>query len=268
MDGLPTAEIKQREATRKTTEKKVQDLRLTRNTLETENTADQRSIEKLRREVDALALKNEFARKLIRRRDLATLASTKLVEVLKHYESEARLEIQKSVNDILERVARKDYKLEIGEDFELRLLYSNGQPTPKSGGENQLMSLAFISSLVRFAKRRSEDKSTPFFVPATVAPLILDSPFGQLDDNYRIGTASFVPEMAPQVVLLVSSSQGKAEVIDAISSRIGAEYVLISQSRASRGERKQDVLVIDGKSMVTTLFDCERDLTRIERISK
>ena len=123
-----------------------------------------------------------------------------------------------------------DYRLQIGDDFELLLLYRDGTPTPKSGGENQLISLAFIAALVDFARRRSEQSNNRLFIPATVAPLILDSPFGQLDDSYRGATAKFVSEMAPQVVLLVSSSQGKAEVIASLEGNVGKEYVLIAES--------------------------------------
>ena len=32
------------------------------------------------------------------------------------------------------------------------------------------------------------------WVPGTVAPLVLDSPFGQLDPEYRKSTATFIPK--------------------------------------------------------------------------
>jgi DNA sulfur modification protein DndD len=265
LEGLPVAELQQREHARKSTERKLEELKLQRVADETRNDGDQRDIARLRAEVDALAIKNEHAQKLVMRRDVALQAARSLDQILSHYEQEARHEIQKEVNEILERVARRDYKLDIGPNFELRLLYANGRPTPKSGGENQLMSLAFIAALVQFAQRRSEDRSNHLFVPATVAPLILDSPFGQLDDKYREGTATFVPEMAPQVVLLVSSSQGKTEVLEALHKRVGAEYVLIAENRGAKGAKHQDFVTVNGRRQATTMFNCSRDMTRIER---
>ena len=130
-----------------------------------------------------------------------------------------------------------------------------------------LMSLAFIAALVDFARRRSEQTSNRLFIPATVAPLILDSPFGQLDDSYRGATAKFVPEMAPQVVLLVSSSQGKSEVLASMEGTVGKEYVLIAENTGARGDKPQDFVTINGRRMATTLFNRERDLTQIEEVS-
>jgi hypothetical protein len=73
--------------------------------------------------------------------------------------------------------------------------------------------------------------------------------------------------MAPQVVLLVSSSQGKAEVIDALRKRVGVEYVLVAQNRGPKGEKRQEYLNIQGKRFATTLFNCDKDMTRIERVA-
>ena len=266
LDALPNAELQQREQARKGLEARLKKLELKRVEDQTLNDADRRDIDRLRSEVDALAVKNELAQKLVVRRDACTQTAERLSGILSHYEQEARTEIQAEVNKILAKVARKDYSLEIGANFELRLMYSNGRPAPKSGGENQLMSLAFIAALVQFAQKRSEDRANALFIPATVAPLILDSPFGQLDDKYREDTASFVPQMAPQVVLLVSSSQGKSEVIDALHAKIGAEYVLVAENRVAKGEKKQDFLTINGRRQATTLFNCGRDMTRIEKV--
>jgi DNA sulfur modification protein DndD len=266
LEGLPVAELKEREQARARTARLIELGKIESAVAETEAVAYRKDVDRIRREVNELAVENKLARKLILRRDVALATARRLVDVLVHYEKEAREEIQKEVNRILARVARRDYRLEIGDNFELRMVYANGRQLPKSGGENQLMSLAFIAALVQFAQRRSEDKANALFVPATVAPLILDSPFGQLDDLYRADTASFVPEMAPQVVLLVSSSQGKAEVLDALRKRVGGEYVLVAENRGPKGDKRQEFLTVRGRRVATTIFNCDKDLTRIERM--
>jgi DNA sulfur modification protein DndD len=267
LEGLPISEIKEREQSRRMTALSIERRKLDRIEEQTRNEADRKNIERLRREVDELAVKNSFAKKLILRREVATQAATRVATVLVDYEQEARYKIRDTVNQILERVARRDYKLDIGENFELRMMFSNGRPLPKSGGENQLMSLAFIAALMQFAKHRSEHKANALFVPATVAPLILDSPFGQLDDKYRADTAAFIPEMAPQVILLVSSSQGKSEVVDVLQPRVGKEYVLIAENRSPRGAKAQEFLTLNGTRIETTLFDCSNDMTRIKKLT-
>lgn len=266
LEQAADVDVAEREQARKATADKIERLKLERQAAQTEMQRDQKEIDRLRSEVATLAARNQHAMKLVRRRQVAILASQQLHRILDHYESEARTAIQDEVNRILARVARKDYRLEIGEHFELRLVFSDGRPTPKSGGENQLMSLAFIAALVQYAQERLDDKSNKLFIPATIAPLILDSPFGQLDDAYRSATASFVPEMAPQVLLLVSSSQGKSEVIDALHRRVGVEYVLIAENRGARGERQQDMMNVNGTRLATTVFNRPRNMTRIETV--
>jgi DNA sulfur modification protein DndD len=268
LEGSSEADVQRREAARAellTRRDKCRDVRRDA----------QREIERLEAEVKArrsevsdLAQKNERAKRIVTRRDVALQAAEKIGELLRHYETEARAEVQESVNEILEVVARKDFRFAIGEDFEIALTFSDGTPVPKSGGENQLMSLAFIAALIQFAEQRTKQSNNRLFIPATVAPLILDSPFGQLDDKYRADTARFVPSMAPQVVLLVSSSQGKAEVVKTLENRIGREYVLIAENAGPKGKKTQDFLTVREQRMATTLYNCPRDRTRIQEIDE
>jgi DNA sulfur modification protein DndD len=198
---------------------------------------------------------------------LAFRGAELLQAFLKANEEAARKEIEAAVNTVLAVTARRDYKFEVDESFQIRLLFPNGTPTPKSGGENQMMSLAFLAALVEYAKKRSASDDDGLFIPATVAPLVLDSPFGQLDNAYRRSTAEFVPSMAPQVVLMVSSSQGKEEVYEALQDRIGKEYVLIAHNREERGEKGEDVLTIGGVNLPTTLFGQPRSMTEIREVA-
>jgi DNA sulfur modification protein DndD len=267
LEQTGSTDVAERERARKLTAVKLERMKLDRQADLTECERDQKEIDRLRGEVATLAARNQHAMKLVRRRQVALLASQQVGRVLEHYEGEARTAIQGEVNRILARVARRDYRLEIGEHFELQLLFADGRQTPKSGGENQLMSLAFIAALVHYAQQRLTDKSNKLFIPATVAPLILDSPFGQLDSAYRSATASFVPEMAPQVVLLVSSSQSKGEVMDALHRRVGTEYVLIAENRTARGDKSEDAISVQGQRIVTTLFGCARNMTRIQKVA-
>jgi len=266
IEKLPVAEIQERERARRELEKKIESAKTERIRAIRDNEHDDEEITRLNRQVADLALKNVAARGLLIRRDLAIRAAEFFQGFLKANERQAREEIEASVNRVLEKTTRKHYRFAVDESFQIQLLFQDGTPTPKSGGENQMMSLAFLAALVQFAEKRSTQDENGLFVPATVAPLILDSPFGQLDDAYREATARFVPEMAPQVVLLVSTSQGKSEVITAIEDRIGAEYVLVAHNSGPKGDKKQDLLTVGGKRMATTLFSRERDMTEIVKV--
>lgn len=264
---LPVAEIQQREQARRSLTSDLEARKTERIRAQRDNELAQGEITRLSREVADLALKNIAARSIVTRRDLSSRGAEMLKIFLKSNEEGARNEIEASVNRVLEATTRRYYKFEVDDSFQIRLLFADGTPTPKSGGENQMMSLAFLAALVEYAKKRSESGNDGLFIPATVAPLVLDSPFGQLDISYREATAKFVPQMAPQVVLLVSSSQGKDEVYSALQDKIGKEYVLIAHNREERGQKGEDIRSIGGKKMATTLFGKERNMTEVREVN-
>lgn len=217
------------------------------------------------RKVAKIVGQNTRAQKFFARRDLARQGRDVLAVLLAEYEKSAREQIERSINKVLDAVARRDYRFQFGDDFGMKLLYPDNQPVPRSGGENQLMSLAFTASLIEYSRLRT-GASGDILTPGTVAPLVLDSPFGQLDAKYREATASFVPKMASQVVLLVSSSQGDERVLQALEPFIGAEYLLISENRGDRGEKPDDRIVLGNRERFASLYNQPRTMTRIERI--
>lgn len=264
--NLPVAEIQERERARRDLEHGLEKKKTERIRAQRDNENVQPEISRLNREVADLALQNIKVRGLVTRRELAANGADLLQAFLRANEDAARLEIEAAVNRVLETTTRRYYRFEVDESFQIRLLFADGTPTPKSGGENQMMSLAFLAALVEYAKKRSAGNEDGLFVPATVAPLILDSPFGQLDKTYRQATASFVPSMAPQVVLLVSSSQGRDEVYRTLQDRIGKEYVLVAHNCQERGGKSEDILNIGGKEIPTTIFGSKHTMTEIREV--
>jgi DNA sulfur modification protein DndD len=225
----------------------------------------ERSVENLTREQQRLALSSAKAMKLLSRKTLAERAADLLKGVLASHEEQAKVFIAAEVNKILTVTARRNYRFAFGSGFAFDLTYSsNGRTVPRSSGENQLLSLAFIAALIKFCRERSLAKGDPLLLPGIVAPLVLDSPFGQLDSTYRVDTSSFIALMAEQVALFVSSSQGSADVLEVLGSRVGKEYVLISENRGPRNGKKSEELILNGRRYETSLFGCEKDMTRIE----
>jgi DNA sulfur modification protein DndD len=267
MGDVPDAEIQQRLAAKRQLVTTLEAKKTERIRAQRDNEHAQADITRLSREVADLALQNVAARSIVVRRDLAERGAGLLKAFLKSNEDSARKAIESAVNKVLEATTRKHYKFEVDETFQIRLLFADGTPTPKSGGENQMMSLAFLAALVEYAVKRSTNGTDGLFIPAAIAPLVLDSPFGQLDVNYREATAKFVPQMAPQVVLLVSSSQGNDAVYSALQGKIGKEYVLIAHNQGGRGQKSEDVLTIGGERIATTLFNRERDMTEVREVN-
>lgn len=57
-------------------------------------------------------------------------------------------------------------------------------------------------------------------------PVVMDSPFGSLDEMYRRQVAKSIPQLANQLVVLVTKTQWRGEVETEMGDRIGREYVL------------------------------------------
>jgi DNA sulfur modification protein DndD len=261
--SLPLAEIAEKEKARHELQKQLRAVDEKIGAIQARLRHSERDASDAKRRIDDLSKNNEKAQKIIHKREFAESAAKHLERILKDHETSARGFIQKLVNNALDTVTRKDYKFKLNEDFSMDLI-QEGRPVPRSSGENQLMTLAFTAALAEFSRTRS--RADGILLPGIVAPLVLDSPFGQLDKRYRKDTARFVPEMAEQVVVFLSSSQGTEEVMQALRPRIGAEYVLISENRAPRGNKKREEIRIGNNVIETSLYGCERDLTRIERL--
>ncbi len=97
--------------------------------------------------------------------------------------------------------------------------------------------------------------------------MVLDSPFGQLDEAYRQATAEYVPQMASQVLLMISKSQASGGVMEAIQNRIGEEFVLVRHNRAGRGDRALEIRQFGGKDIETAIFDAKFDGSSFIRVT-
>lgn len=264
--NIPIMEIQEREEARARLEQRRSEIDRGIGNFKSRLDEAEADIRRIQKEIDVAKSTNKRGRALISRRRLADEASEYLRALLTTEEGEARNVLQSLVNKVLTKTTRKHCRAILSSDFTIRLIIDQGQVMPKSGGENQLLSLAFTAALVNFASLRARAEH-PVLLPGTVAPLVLDSPFAQLDDHYKRDTAEFVPEMARQVVLLVTRAQGDQLLLDALKDRIGAEYVLIRENKGARNGKPEDRLPLHGREYVRSLYGCQRDLSRIERVN-
>jgi DNA sulfur modification protein DndD len=77
-------------------------------------------------------------------------------------------------------------------------------------------------------------------------PMVMDSPFGSLDEVYRRQVAKALPKIANQLVLLVTKTQWRGEVEQEMNEFIGKQYILVYFS--PKADCQEDWLVINGES--------------------
>ena len=153
-------------------------------------------------------------------------------ELYKSLVNEVRKALSKKVNDTFRDIIRKPYYAEIDEDYCLQIYKEEGDSRnkvfEKSTGENQVTSLSFISSIISYAKKRYETEHALY--RGGLFPLVMDSPFGALDKDYRDKISRSIPGLAEQVIILVSNSQWDGNVEEQCRNRIGKEWNLIYYS--------------------------------------
>jgi DNA sulfur modification protein DndD len=169
------------------------------------------------------------------------------------------------INDFLKKFFRQDYFVKISPSFEIKLYDNKDRIVPKSKGQGLLLSLTFISALIRISKLRTTGKGD-LFTPGVVAPFFVDAPFGELDNTYKESIATELPKSVNQVVFLLSSSHWQGKVESALRDRIGMEYNLVLENRKKSGNITEEKLEINGASFDTVRYGCALDSTIIEEV--
>lgn len=266
--GCDVTEIAERERARQGTLKEIQTIVEKKTLLRKEYDDNKLEIDRLKVFRNKLLVHNEKAKGLQNKVKLLDATINQIKIELDEYRETSRKIIIEKVNNILDKTTRRNYFAHIDESFKLDLFHEESKlSVGASSGENQLLSLAFIASLVNFAFDRLKENIN-LLKPGTMAPLMLDSPFGQLDSSYRKSTAKFLPELAGQVVLLVSNTQGDDDVIAALGDKIGSEYVLISEVQDTQGDRPSDIIQLHGNEIACSLYECEKNKTKIQKIAR
>ena len=177
-----------------------------------------------------------------------------LHEALAH---QTRVKLSNRVNLTFKKILKKDYKAEIDKNFSLQVLKEiagvGAQVVhEKSTGESQVTSLSFIASIVSHAHEKSIENTT--FLKGGVFPIIMDSPFGALDPDYRTLVARYIPELAQQIILMCSKSQWDGEVQAECEKRVGKHLSLIYHAPKTR-EGLEAAYIRDGASYEHTLVE-------------
>ena len=266
LKGINFEDIAERERRREELKRELSEIDRNIGSFKTNMEGTERERVRIDNQITDLARQDKQTAIYARRRSLCESIKGQLEVQLVEEEDQARKVLRAGIRRILEATTRKVLNLRMTDDYAISLVNADGTALPKSSGENQLLGLAFTAALVEFAKVRKNAQDYRL-LPGTIAPLVLDSPFGQLDEAYRATTAEFIPKMARQVVLLVSRSQGSEDVLNAVRDHLGAEYLLVRHNRDPRGDRKQESRFFKGEEFKTAIFDADFDGTEIVEIT-
>jgi DNA sulfur modification protein DndD len=143
-----------------------------------------------------------------------------LQEMLHSFQIDFKDRLQTSMQENFSRITTLPYYPVISDDFVVSLLEdSTGQPhaVGESTGESQVLSVTFILGLVQEIRNHVSGEEM-LATDDNSYPIVMDSPFGQLGTQYRTGVAEFIPSIADQTIILVSETQWREEVENALES--------------------------------------------------
>lgn len=201
----------------------------------------------LNSEIEKIKSKSEREELARRRLEFADECKRLVDQLHEALAEQTRQHLSDRVNETFQNILRKDFWAEIDEDYTLKIFKSlpgiGKQPvSEKSTGENQVISLSFIASLVSLAKERRQKKAD--FFKGGVFPIIMDSPFGALDPEYREKIAEHIPKLADQIIVFASNSQWSKEVDEKCRPFIGKEYSLVYHAPKMRDAEYDSKYVI------------------------
>jgi DNA sulfur modification protein DndD len=208
----------------------------------------EKEIEEISKQVAKQKLKEE-KQLLAQRRITATQdAIARLIEVKNRLEKQFRLSLENRVKEIFNSISFTPYIPRISENYELTLIENTSGiavPVAASTGENQILSLSFIGGIIDRVREWSH-KNTLMGPDSSTFPIVMDSPFGSLDEIYRRQVSKSIPQLANQLVVLVTKTQWRGELEEEISHYIGREYVLVYHS--PKPDCEEDAIARVGKS--------------------
>ncbi len=193
---------------------------------------------------------NEQRQTLAQRRITATQdAIERLIELKLRQEKQFRLQLESRVQEIFSDISFTPYIPKISDKYELTLVeHTTGieASVAASTGENQILSLSFIASIIDRVKEWNTRNNMLMVPESSTFPIVMDSPFGSLDAQYRRQIAKIIPQLANQLVVLVTKTQWRGEVEEEITARIGKEYVLTYYS--SKPDCEEDYIDVGGET--------------------
>ncbi|MFK0198972.1 AAA family ATPase [Streptomyces lavendulae] len=194
---------------------------------------------------------DELAAKARERSDLVQEVQRALQEILAIRAEAMRDRLDKKLKEVFRSITHQNHIPTLNKNFELTLHKDvNGVelPVPKSTGENQILSLSFVAAVSQLAReirteRRAEGKSPH---DSGTYPIVMDAAFGSLDQDYQQAVSRALAKMAPQLVVLVSKSQGLGKVVSELMPYVGHLGVL--ETHTTKPDSVADDIELEGIS--------------------
>lgn len=215
--GAGIQEIEVLESKRRNAQRKADDSLVLIGQCKQRSSDLQEDIDELDRQIERAGGLQGRAKTIQKKLTLANESAKAINEVYERFAKEMRSTIQQETQRIFESLVWKESqftKVDLTDDYRLQVLDRWDAPArPElSAGERQILSLSFITALSEASE--------------SLAPMVMDTPFGRLDTTPRERICEFIPRLVDQLVLFVTGTELQGKARDILKPHIGNEYVL------------------------------------------
>lgn len=266
-DGLPAEDNLMKRSKELQSERDEAKTKQTR--LEVELEALRKDLNDIQKQIQTATVHNQDLGKLRKRvafceQAMELLSKENAIEIEK-IRQELTVRLQKRFAQIL----HANKTAELDDNFVLNIL-ENSKPTPKSDGEDKLISLIFISTLIEMAKDREMAKGSSTIDPgAGIYPIVIDSPYGEFDTVYKKNISEAVKTLAPQVIILLNQEHwNEGHTLGPIfENSLAHQYALIAhRPKLDILDSERNVLRIGNAPKIELEVQDDREYTSIQRI--
>ena len=247
MKSVPTETIGELEKERQHVDDNISQFNRDFGRLENEGHNLQKEIQKIDQRIHEEELRGKRQKRAQARVAATKRAGSTIETMVERYGEMLRGKLNSRLQSIFRRMTVTPYVPRLSEDWSLELRESvGGPPLPvaASQGENQVLSLAFLASIIEETRSKLPGMSEIMSMKSDVVPIVMDSPFGSLDRNYRAQVAEYLPGVADQLILLLTETQWRGEVEESVNINIARSYVLTYFT--SRDDIEAVGIAIDG----------------------
>lgn len=169
--------------------------------------------------------------------------------ILQERTEQTRTDLDERIKRVFGDMCFKPYVPTLTEDFRLTIAATLGEselPVATSTGESQILALSFVGAMAELARTRFDESQAKsgtdiLSFQGGVFPLVLDAVFGTLDDTYQEEVAKALPELAPQVIVMVNRESARGAIREQLWPRAGKVAVCTLHTSGDAGETTVDV---------------------------
>ena len=249
-----------------------------------------KSIDEDKKEISKISLTTQYLK-----RDQAilnfldeTVEYTK--DLINDHEIKGKNRIVELMNHYLDTYARGNNSFIFRDNSYLPVILDSGVPETdrqnideddiailSTGGAAVKRNLFFATSLMNLSKERSQD-SEEFHIPGSVAPMVVDAPFANLDSTNIENLSHLIVNNSDQLIIMISSSaynggfaktMKKSENKNKLKSFHYLTRQYIGKNKGSNAEERKRLetpIVINNKVIKTSFYENSSETSHIVKV--